>query len=89
MGEVGVPDHVTVGDRVILGAKSGIMRDVPADMTMLGIPATPEREQMAKQAALAKLPEMRKQLRRLQKVVDELVGKGEDTSGTVAQSDAA
>lgn len=86
-GQVGVPDHVRVGDRVILGAKSGIMRDVPDDMTMLGIPATPEREQMAKQAALAKLPEMRKQLRRLQRVVDEHVAAAEEPS--VERSDAA
>ncbi|MCA9213877.1 MAG: UDP-3-O-(3-hydroxymyristoyl)glucosamine N-acyltransferase [Planctomycetales bacterium] len=88
-GQVGVPDHVTVGDRVILGAKSGIMRDVPSDMTMLGIPATPEREQMAKQAAFAKLPEMRKQLRRLQKIVDELVAINTGSEDSVPQSEAA
>ena len=62
-GQVGVPDHCRVGDRAVLGAKSGVMRDVPDDTTVLGIPATPERDQMAKQAAFAKLPEMRKQLR--------------------------
>jgi UDP-3-O-[3-hydroxymyristoyl] glucosamine N-acyltransferase len=71
-GQVGVPDHITVGDRAVLGAKSGIMRDVPAEVTMLGIPATLEREQMHKQAAISKLPEMRKQLKALQRAVDEL-----------------
>lgn len=58
-GQVGVPDHVKIGNRAILGAKAGIMRDVPDDITVLGIPATPERDQLAKQAAFAKLPEMR------------------------------
>ena len=88
-GQVGVPDHVHVGNRVILGAKSGIMRDVPDDMTMLGAPATPEREQMTKQAAFARLPEMRKQLRRLQKTVDSLVANESEAEVSVPQSDAA
>lgn len=71
-GQVGVPDHVQIGHRAVLGAKAGIMRDVPDDTTVIGIPATPERDQMTKQAAFAKLPEMRKQLRKLQRVVDQL-----------------
>ena len=71
-GQVGVPDHVKIGHRAVLGAKAGIMRDVPDDTTVLGIPATPERDQMAKQAAFAKLPEMRKQVRKLQRIVDQL-----------------
>ena len=71
-GQVGVPDHVSIGDRVILGAKAGVMKSVPSDVTMLGIPATPEREQLTKHALLGKLPEMRKQLRALQKEVQQL-----------------
>ncbi len=71
-GQVGVPDHVRIGDRAVLGAKSGIMRDVPSDSTVLGIPATPEREQMARQAAFARLPEMRRQLRQLQRQMEQL-----------------
>ena len=71
-GQVGVPDHVRIGHRAVLGAKAGIMRDVADDTTVIGIPATPERDQMAKQAAFAKLPEMRKQLRKLQRAVDQM-----------------
>jgi UDP-3-O-[3-hydroxymyristoyl] glucosamine N-acyltransferase len=71
-GQVGVPDHVRIGHRAVLGAKAGVMRDVPDDTTVIGIPATPEREQMAIQAALAKLPEMRRQLRDLKRHVDQL-----------------
>jgi UDP-3-O-[3-hydroxymyristoyl] glucosamine N-acyltransferase len=37
---------------------------------MVGIPATPEKEQMRKQAALSRLPEMRRQLRLIQVAVD-------------------
>lgn len=69
-GQVGVPDHCRIGDQVTIGAKSGVMRDVPSGQTMLGIPATPERQQMQLLAAVQRLPEMRKQVRAMQRVVD-------------------
>lgn len=69
-GQVGIPDHCHIGDQVTIGAKSGVMRDVPNGQTMLGIPATPERQQMQLLAAVQRLPEMRKQVRAMQRVVD-------------------
>ena len=54
---------------------AGVINDVPADARLVGIPATPEREQMIQLAALGKLPEMRRQLKQLQAVVDKLTGK--------------
>jgi UDP-3-O-[3-hydroxymyristoyl] glucosamine N-acyltransferase len=71
-GQVGVRDHVRIGDRAVLGAMAGVINDVPADARLVGIPATPEREQLIKQAALAKLPEMRKQLKAMQSTIDKL-----------------
>ena len=71
-GQVGVRDHVQIGDRAVLGAMSGIIGDVPADSRFLGVPACPEKEQWLRQAAIAKLPEMRRQLKALQRSVDEL-----------------
>lgn len=71
-GQVGVRDHVHIGDGAVLGAMSGVSNDVPAGSRMIGIPATPEREQKVKQAALAKLPEMRKELKALTAVVRRL-----------------
>ncbi len=71
-GQVGVRDHVHVGDRAVLGAMAGVTNDVPAGSRMIGIPATPEREQKIKQAALSKLPEMRRQLKQLQRIVEAL-----------------
>jgi UDP-3-O-[3-hydroxymyristoyl] glucosamine N-acyltransferase len=72
-GQVGVRDHVHIGDGAVLGAMAGVINDVPGGSRLVGIPATPEREQMVKQAALAKLPEMRKQLKSLQAMVDSLL----------------
>lgn len=88
-GQVGVPDHVTIGHRSILGAKSGVMRDVPDDATMIGIPATPERDQMAKQAAFAKLPEMRRQLRDLKRQVERLTNEVARQAPSTTPNEAA
>ena len=71
-GQVGVRDHVHIGDKAVLGAMAGVSNDVPAGQRMIGIPATPEREQKVKQAAFSKLPEMRRQLKILQRTVDRL-----------------
>jgi UDP-3-O-[3-hydroxymyristoyl] glucosamine N-acyltransferase len=71
-GQVGVRDHVHIGARAVLGAMAGVINDVPDGVTMIGIPATPERDQKVKQAALAKLPELRRQLKALQTAVEQL-----------------
>ena len=81
-GQVGVRDHVHIGDRAVLGAMAGIISDVPDDARWVGVPATPEREQMVKQVALARLPQMRKQL----KVVVEKVAKLAATFRSIAQT---
>ncbi|MGB4727203.1 MAG: UDP-3-O-(3-hydroxymyristoyl)glucosamine N-acyltransferase [Thermogutta sp.] len=74
-GQVGVRDHVHIGERAVLGAMSGVINDIPPGARFVGIPATPEREQMLKQAAFTKLPEMRKQLKELQEVVRQLTAR--------------
>ncbi len=72
-GQVGVRDHVHIGSHAVLAAMAGISNDVPERARMMGIPATPEREQKLKLAALSKLPEMRRQLRALQNQVGALI----------------
>jgi UDP-3-O-[3-hydroxymyristoyl] glucosamine N-acyltransferase len=84
-GQAGVRDHVHVGSRAMLGAKAGVMSDVPDAARVVGIPATPEREQMVKQAVLSKLPEMRRQLKKLQQVVDQIA----ESNGVREPTDAA
>jgi UDP-3-O-[3-hydroxymyristoyl] glucosamine N-acyltransferase len=86
-GQVGVRDHVHIGDRAVLGAMAGVTNDVPADARMIGIPATPERDQKIKQAAFSKLPEMRRQLKQLQRAVDKLVQESPAASKLAVQAD--
>lgn len=71
-GQVGIGDHLDIEDQAVLAAKAGVMTRIPANETWVGIPATPMREQLQKQAALAKLPQMRKQLRQMQQEMDRL-----------------
>jgi UDP-3-O-[3-hydroxymyristoyl] glucosamine N-acyltransferase len=64
-GQVGIVDHVHIGDRVVIGAKAGVTGDIPTGERVLGAPATPEREQKRILISLEKLPEMRRDLRRI------------------------
>ena len=73
-GQVGVRDHVHIGERAILGSKAGVTNDVPAGAEMLGAPATSVRQAKLQMAAVAKLPEMRRQFRALQRQFEELRG---------------
>ncbi|HXG11758.1 MAG TPA: UDP-3-O-(3-hydroxymyristoyl)glucosamine N-acyltransferase [Gemmataceae bacterium] len=66
-GQVGVADHVHIGDRTLIGAQSGVARDVPAGARLLGSPAIPEAEQKRILLSLPKLPQMHRDLRRLQR----------------------
>ncbi|MGE0609041.1 MAG: UDP-3-O-(3-hydroxymyristoyl)glucosamine N-acyltransferase [Pirellulales bacterium] len=69
-GQVGVSDHVKVGDRAILCAQTGISNDVANEAVMFGYPGLPLSQQRRCIAVFGKLPEMRQQMRDLQKSID-------------------
>ncbi len=71
-GQGGVRDHVHIGDGVQFGAQSGVIRDMPRAGKYLGTPAVPVREHMELYVLHTKLPEMRQQLRQLEKIVEDL-----------------
>jgi UDP-3-O-[3-hydroxymyristoyl] glucosamine N-acyltransferase len=83
-GQVGVRDHVHIGSRAVLGARAGVMGDVPDGEAYVGLPATPERQQALIQASLARLPELRKQIKELQRTIERL----DKESGTFAQTES-
>jgi UDP-3-O-[3-hydroxymyristoyl] glucosamine N-acyltransferase len=64
-GQVGIVDHVHIGAGAIIGAKAGVTKDVPPGQRTLGAPATPEREQKRILMTLEKLPEIRRDLRKI------------------------
>jgi UDP-3-O-[3-hydroxymyristoyl] glucosamine N-acyltransferase len=53
----------------MLGAKSGVHGDVAPDQKLLGAPATPLADQLRILSSLEKLPEMRKDIRELKKLL--------------------
>lgn len=65
-GQVGLSDHLHIGHRAVLGAKAGLMNDVPDGGVFIGVPATPERDQWRMWGHVRQLPEMRRQLKRLE-----------------------
>ncbi len=71
-GQVGVRDHVHIGSGAMLGAKAGVMSDIPEGGAYVGIPATPERQQMLIQASLHKLPALKKQVKALERLIEQL-----------------
>lgn len=71
-GQAGLRDHVHIGSGARLSAMAGIISNVDDGAVMMGIPATPEREQKLKQAAWAKLPEMRHEFKSMRRTIAEL-----------------
>lgn len=72
-GQVGVGDHVHLGDGCTLGAKAGVHRDMPGGQVYLGAPAAPISETTRQMMALRKLPELRQTVRRLENELAQLV----------------
>jgi UDP-3-O-[3-hydroxymyristoyl] glucosamine N-acyltransferase len=71
-GQAGLRDHVHIGTGARLSAMAGITNNVPDGVCMLGVPATPERDQKLQIAAVSKLPEMRREFKALRRAIAEL-----------------
>ncbi len=71
-GQVGVADHTVVGDRVMAGGQAGITKDVAPNQMIAGNKAMPLRDWLKVQAVLPKLPELKKRIADLERMVQEL-----------------
>ena len=69
-GQVGVADHVTIHDRVVIGAGSGVPSDVAAGERVLGYPASPERDARRIMVGMGYLPGLCKDVRQLKQQMD-------------------
>ncbi|MBI3514581.1 MAG: UDP-3-O-(3-hydroxymyristoyl)glucosamine N-acyltransferase [Proteobacteria bacterium] len=59
-GQSAIADHLTIGAGVRMAARSGVMRDVPAGITIGGAPAVPIRQWHRQTATLEQLAEARR-----------------------------
>jgi UDP-3-O-[3-hydroxymyristoyl] glucosamine N-acyltransferase len=71
-GQVGVANHAHLGTGCTLGAKAGASGNIPDGECYHGLPARPEKEAIKAHLAMGKLPEMRIQLRELERQVKDL-----------------
>lgn len=71
-GQAGFVGHMTVGDKAKIGAQAGVTKSIAEDQFVSGYPARPFRTEMREQASLARLPEMLRRFRQLEKRVQEL-----------------
>jgi UDP-3-O-[3-hydroxymyristoyl] glucosamine N-acyltransferase len=66
-GQAGLQGHIRIGDGATIGGQAGVFGDVPAGATYSGYPARPHKESLRAQAALFKLPEILKRMRKLER----------------------
>jgi UDP-3-O-[3-hydroxymyristoyl] glucosamine N-acyltransferase len=76
-GKAGAADHITIGDRVMAGGGSAITRDVEPGQIIAGHNAMPLREWLKVQAVLPRLPEIKKRIAEIERL---LRGKSEAKS---------
>ncbi len=74
-GQAGVADHLTVGDRAVIGAQAGVVKDIPADVRVIGSPARPQKESWRFMLSVEKLPDLIRDVRRLKRALG--MGDGE------------
>jgi UDP-3-O-[3-hydroxymyristoyl] glucosamine N-acyltransferase len=73
-GQVGFAGHLTVGDDVRIAARGGVVSDVPDGVTVGGMPAVDIALWRRAAAALLRLPELFRRVRRL----EQAAGRSED-----------
>jgi UDP-3-O-[3-hydroxymyristoyl] glucosamine N-acyltransferase len=75
-GKVGVAGHLTIGDNVVAGAKAGIAKSIPDGETVSGYPTMPHALWLRVVNIIPTLPELKKKINRLEKIVNSLVQPG-------------
>ena len=71
-GQTAIAGHVNIGDNVTIAARGGVAGNLKSDQVLSGAPVMEHREWLRAVMTFPKLPEMRKELLRLQKKIAEL-----------------
>jgi UDP-3-O-[3-hydroxymyristoyl] glucosamine N-acyltransferase len=67
MAQAGVANHATVGAGSFLGVRAGVVQDLPPRSRVWGLPAQPERRWHRSMAVFARLPELARRLRAVER----------------------
>jgi UDP-3-O-[3-hydroxymyristoyl] glucosamine N-acyltransferase len=76
-GQSGAAGHLSLGDGAVVAAKTAVFKDLPAGARVGGIPAMELGEWRRAAALYARLPEMRREIRRLRQELEARRGPGE------------
>jgi UDP-3-O-[3-hydroxymyristoyl] glucosamine N-acyltransferase len=69
-GQVGVAGHLSIGSDSMVLARTGVTKDIPPKSFVSGFPARPHKEEMRRQAALASVDRMRRELAAMKRRLD-------------------
>lgn len=71
-GQVGVAGHLEIGSDTLILARTGVTKDIPDRAVVSGFPARAHRDELRRQAAVDKLPQLAREVRELAARVDAL-----------------
>ncbi|MCW9049880.1 MAG: UDP-3-O-(3-hydroxymyristoyl)glucosamine N-acyltransferase [Deltaproteobacteria bacterium] len=71
-GQMAIAGHLTVGDNVMIGARGGATGNVESNQILSGLPLMPHKQWLRATMSFTKLPEMRKEMKQLQKRLEDL-----------------
>jgi UDP-3-O-[3-hydroxymyristoyl] glucosamine N-acyltransferase len=74
-GQVGVVGHISIGDGAIVTAQTGVPGDVEPGAVISGSPAIENRAWLKSIAVFARLPELQKRVRQLERRLEEMIRK--------------
>ena len=69
-GQVGLVDHIKLGNKVMVAAQSGVTKSVPDNSILFGSPARPIRKEKKIIAIETKLPEIYERLKKIEKALN-------------------
>ena len=71
-GQVGSGGHITIGDRTLLTAQSGIPHDLAGDKHYSGSPCVEHKQWLKNAAAFNRMPDLLRRLRELEAEIKKL-----------------
>jgi len=76
-GQVGIVGHINIGNNVMIAAQAGVINNVPDGKVLLGAPAIDAEQGKRAYSMIQYLPEMRQNIRKVEKRVSVLLEKPE------------
>lgn len=70
-GQAGAAGHLKIGDKATLTGRTGAIKDLDGGIVYMGMPARPMREELKKQANLARLPKLIAEVKELRRLLEE------------------